>query len=195
MQKLELLRSKVSDMYRKHSPERSDWADWLYEHHIFLVAENAEVLSVRFGGSHDLVVAASLLHDIGDSVMKRFDPQHAGKSKEMATLILQDSGFTPEEIEIVVGDAIEYHGCKNGKFPQTIEGKVMTTADAMAHLKSDFYDRALSEMKKTETVEQIKRWALPKIERDFNDKIFFDEVRKEVEPDYKRVKSLFLNLG
>lgn len=148
MNRIEILKSHIRELYERRSPERNDWADWLYEHHIFLVAENAQSLSVRYGGNPELVVVASLLHDIADSVMKRFDPRHDEKSKEMALMILNDSGFTREEIEIVVEDAITFHGCKNGRFPQTIEGRVMATADAVAHLKSDFYDHALSEMKK-----------------------------------------------
>ncbi len=75
--------------------------------------------------------------------------------------------------------------------PKTLEGKVMATADAMAHLKSNFYDYALDTLKKTDTVDDINNWALPKIERDYRDKIFFEDVRLELKSDYERVKGLF----
>jgi hypothetical protein len=37
----------------------------------------------------------------------------------------------------------------------------------------------------------FKQWVLKKIERDFNIKIFFDEIKKEVEPNYNALTKLF----
>lgn len=65
----------------------------------------------------------------------------------------------------------------------------MATADAVVHLTSDFYTYALSALPdEGKTLEQIREWALPKIERDFHTKIFFDEIREEVYQDYEKAK-------
>lgn len=189
--RLEQLKSKVAELYEKRDPNREGWADWLYENHIFVVAKNAERLSKKYGADSELTVAASLLHDVADAVMTREDLRHEKKSEEMAEDLLRGCGFSEEEINIAVHDAIKNHGCKNGCFPKTLEGKVMATADALAHLQTGFYDHALVFLQKNDSIADICDWALPKIERDYRDKIFFDEIKDEAAADYKRARCLF----
>ncbi len=191
MNRIDQLKSKVEALYKSKNPNRGDWADWLFENHIVVVAENARQLASRFGGNSDLAEAASLLHDIADAIMARENPLHEEQSKLIAREYLRESHFSAEEIQIIVDDAIQFHGCRNGEFPKTLDGKIMATADALAHIKSNFYDYALEVLKKTDTLDEIRNWALPKIERDYRNKIFFDEVRLEIKSDYERVKGLF----
>lgn len=78
--------------------------------------------------------------------------------------------------------------------PNFLEGKVMATADAVAHLTTNFYNQFLSRITGDgRSPEEIPDWVLEKIERDFIKKIFFDEVREEVRADYERVKQLFVS--
>lgn len=190
MNRIQKLEKMVREIYDRKESTRDEWADWLSSNHVFLVAKFAEELSLRYGVKNDLAIAAGMLHDIADSVMARENPDHEKKSKEIARDFLLMCGYSDEESKIVIDDAIEFHGCKNGNLPKTIEGKIMTSADAMVHLQSDFYDFALEMKMKDEPVEQVRSWALAKIERDFNDKIFFDEIRNEMKGDYVRVKEL-----
>ncbi len=194
MSRLELLKQKISNLYLTKKEGRADWADWLFEHHIFVVAEYAKNLSARFGGHEELVVAASLLHDVADTVMSRFDERHKNESLQLARVLLTESGFSAEEIGVVVDDAIRFHGCFNGSAPLSLEGKIMATADALAHLKTDFYKYAISRMKTAKSEEEIKAWGLKKIDRDFNDKIQFEEIRADVQSDYERLNTMFRNL-
>ena len=190
--RLEILGKSVRSLYEARKPDRADWADWMYDNHIFVVSDYAKILSGRFGiANPDMPMAAALLHDIADAEIKRENPDHEKKSEEISLSFLIGAGFAESEVKIVVGDAIKFHGCKNGEKPKSPEGQIMATADALAHLRTDFYDFALRELLKVETKTEIKGWALPKIERDFNDKIFFDEVREEARPYYERVKNLF----
>lgn len=69
---------------------------------------------------------------------------------------MQECNFSANEIDIIVDDAIEFHGCKNSELPKTLEGKIMATADALAHLKSNFYDYALEQFSKVDSVGDIK---------------------------------------
>ena len=41
------------------------------------------------------------------------------------------------------------------------------------------------------TIPEISLWAIPKIDRDFNTKIFFEDVRKEMISYYEKQKALF----
>jgi len=192
MNRLEKLKNIVETLYNKKENTRDEWADWLYKNHIFLVAEYSKQLAKRYEANSDLVVAASILHDIADAVMQRENPGHEEKSNKIAEEFLAECDFTEEEIKIIVGDIIKFHGCKKGEVPKTLEGKIMASADAMAHLKSNFYDFALGMKQKDENLnEKIRNWALSKIERDYYNKIFFDEIRNEVKNDYERVKELF----
>lgn len=192
MTRLEQLKKKVDELYLARSEGRADWADWVYKHHVFVVAGYAGELADRFGADKELAMAAGMLHDIADAVMKRENPEHEEKSMEIAAGLLRDAGFSDEEIKIVVDDAIRLHGCHNGTAPHTLEGKVLSTADALAHLKRDFYDHAVGTFReKKESTEDIKQWIFSKLERDFNAKILFDEVKEETRPDYERLKTFF----
>lgn len=191
MPRIEKLTAKIDALYQAKDSNRADWADWLYENHIFVVAGYAEKLADRFHANKELAMAAGMLHDIADAVMARENPQHEVESLVIARRLLKESDFTEEEIKTVVDDAIRFHGCHGDDMPQTMEGKVMATTDALAHLSTDFYDHALEVFQKESSMEEITSWALPKIERDYRKKIFFDEVREEATDDYERVKRLF----
>lgn len=191
MNKIELLERKIRTLYEGKSPNRADWADWLYEHHVFVVAESARILAQRYGANEELAMAAAMLHDVADAEMSRFDDRHKGRSIEIASDFSLEAGFSEKEVEGII-DALSNHNCRDGQMPASLEGKVMATADAVAHLATNYYALALEALvKEGKTNDQIDSWALPKIERDFKDKIFFEEVREEVRDDYERVKSLF----
>lgn len=192
MTHIETLEHAVADLYAAHNPERADWADWLGANHVFLVADNATELAKRYGANEDLARASALLHDIADARMSRFAPEHEEVSLEMARELMQQAGFSEDEIRLVVEDAIRLHGCHDGHVPASIEGKVLASADSKAHLLSDFYIFATwSFGKEGKSLEAVKQYVLKKIERDFHDKIQFDEVRQECQAAYDSLKMLF----
>lgn len=189
MNKIEKLREKVRKLYESKELNRDDWADWLYENHVFIVANKAKELAERFNVDNDLPEASGMLHDIGDAVMDRFDKFHEEKSLEIAKKFLGESGFGEKEIKIVI-DALLFHGCHNDKEPNTIEGKIMATADAVAHLSGNYYERSIKAMKERgDPKEKITEWASSKIERDFHKKIYFDDIREKVRADYEKLKT------
>lgn len=190
MNRLAALREKVEGLYEAKNPGRADWADWLYAHHVMLVADEADKLARRYGADAELAAAAGMLHDIADAVMKRDDPHHENESMRIARDLLIDSGFTADEIAIVVDDAIKLHSCRNG-MPYTIEGKVMASGDAFVHLTSDFYQFYADRMRAVISHAEVKEIALKKIERDFTQKICFDDLREEARIGYEKSKSLF----
>src|SRR3989344_8688997 len=109
MNRIDLLKRKVQDLYEVKNPNRADWADWLYEHHVFIVSENAGMLAQRYGANEELAMAAAMLHDIADAEMNRFDDRHEERSLEIAKTLLKESGFLENEVEVII-DAIWYHG-------------------------------------------------------------------------------------
>lgn len=192
MTRIQNLEQSVGDLYAAHNPGRADWADWLGENHVFLVADYATELAGRFGANGELARAGALLHDIADTKMSRFADSHEETSLAMARGLMQQAGFNQDEIRLTVDDAIRFHGCRDGHVPESIEGKVLATADSKAHLLSDFYLFAAWAMgKENKSLKEVKEYVLKKIDRDFHNKILFDEVREECSIAYDGLKTLF----
>lgn len=191
MSRINRLEQKVRDLYAQKNTNRAEWADWLADNHVFIVADNASVLAQRFGANEELAKAAALLHDIADATMSRFDENHEAESMKIARKFLQECGYNDQEIVIVVDDAIRLHSCHDGNTPTTLEGRTLATSDSLAHLQTDFYIYATWIMGKNTSLDEIKAWVLKKLERDFHNKILFDEVKTEVQQNYEMLKELF----
>jgi HD superfamily phosphohydrolase YqeK len=67
------------------------WTEYLYEHHIFFVADLSERLSEEFKVNPEFSMAASLLHDIADAVVDRIHPDHMKISEDTALDLLEKS--------------------------------------------------------------------------------------------------------
>lgn len=192
MARLDDLRYKVESLYNEKQEGRGDWADWLYPNHVVIVANNAKWVAEREGADVELSQVAALLHDIADIRMERDNPEHEDESLKIARQLMEECGYTEQEIELVVDDAIRYHSCHGDERPKSKEGLVLATADSLAHLQTDFYLYATwAKGGESESLEDVKSWALKKIERDLNNKISFDDIREEARPDYEMIKELF----
>lgn len=194
MGRVQELEQEVKKLYELKNPDRAaDWADWLFDGHVVIVADYASELAKRYGVSEDTARAAALLHDIADAVMKREDQRHEQASLDIARDLLQKHGYDANEIRTIVDDAVALHSCHDGKIPLSPEGKVLATADSMAHLKGDFYLFATRYfgVSQGKGLADVKEWALKKIDRDYNNKILFDDVRSELAPDYEMLKDIF----
>jgi len=190
--RIEKLEAKVKALYAEKDPKRSgEWADWLADNHVLVVADFATELARRYGADEDLARAGALLHDIADVKMRGRGAEHEAESLRMARELMHEAGFEARDIHLVVDDAIRYHSCHGDEHPESVEGKILSTADSLAHLKTDFYLFATRFLSPDMTFDEVKKWTLEKIERDVHRKIFFDDVRQEVMPDYEVIKELF----
>lgn len=191
MNRLQQLEKNVKKLYEEKNSDRADWADWMFDNHVLVVANNASKLAKKYDANEELSRAAALLHDIADAKMKRENEKHEEVSLQMARELMTEFGYSDNEIKLVVDDAIRYHSCYGDEHPQSLEGKILSTADSLAHLKTDFYVFVAWAFGKSMTLKELKEWVLEKIDRDLNKKIFFDEVRKDTLPDYEVIKNLF----
>ena len=191
MSKIQDLEARVKELYDRKMPGREPWADWLADNHVWVVADNATELAKRFGGNADLARAAALLHDIADVERPRSADDHEERSLEIARQLMQETGYSPEEIKLVVDDAIRLHSCYDDQRPASQEGKILATADAMAHFLTDFYFFAAREMGADgRSLESFEDWVRKKLERDFYAKIHFDEIREQCRSNYECLKRL-----
>ncbi|PIP68895.1 hypothetical protein CO033_00850 [Candidatus Nomurabacteria bacterium CG_4_9_14_0_2_um_filter_32_10] len=194
MLKLFKLKRKINKLYKAKNDNRDEWADYLFTDHIYLVAKIAKKFSKKYNANKKLVIASALLHDIADAVMPRENIAYEEKSYEIAKDFLTASGFSEKEIEIIVNDALRYHSCHNGEIPKTIEGKILATADAYAHLISNFYENRIIEFARRDSLQKAKEWALLKIDRDLYNKILFDKIKEEAKPRYEFLKNYINDL-
>jgi HD superfamily phosphodiesterase len=165
---------------------------WMWQNHLQFVAQKALELSDKFNANADLVVAGAFLHDFGDAFVSRHASNHEEVSKEEAIKVLQKADYSPQEIQEILEKVIAPHSCYEGNMPETLEGKVLATADALAHLITDFYVQfAWKNMPDGKSYQEFLVWVSEKLERDFNDKIFFEEIRDEVREKYLALKLVF----
>lgn len=128
--------------------------------------------------------------------MKRSDAGHSEKSVEIAEKLLRESGFSNAQTQQIVGDILPRHSCRDGVVPVTLEGKVMATADAVAHLATSFYPDAVERMRaEGRDMQKCKDWMREKIKRDFEVKIFFPQVQVEVKEIYEELQVVANNLA
>lgn len=171
---------------------KQPFAKWMWAHHLQFVAKKAEQFAVRFGANADLAVAGAWLHDFGDVFVLRHDPLHEETSKLEAIKILQQVDFTKIEIKNIIEQVIAPHSCYENALPSTLEGQVLATADALAHLQTDFYLHfAWLNLPDDSTYPEFVLWANQKMDRDFYNKIFFEPVREEVREKYLALKKVF----
>lgn len=189
--RIDEVRATVENLYQTKLAQRADWADWLYVNHVIIVAQEAVVLAEKYAANAELAEASALLHDIADAFTKRSDPEHDKKSLDKARDILTTCGYSPDEIQLIVDDALKFHSCYDGEKPSSLEGKILSTADAFAHLQTDFYLYATRAFGAQKSFQDTKQWVLDKIERDFHAKICFDDERTAWKHDYMLIKELF----
>lgn len=188
---IETTRTQIAELYGRHTPTCDVWSGWLYDNHVLIVAKYAREVAERHNVDPDLCETAALLHDLGDTVTSRHDPAHAQISLDKAEELLVAAGYDESTIRRLVDDALRYHSCHGDKHPQSDEGKVLATADAMAHFLTDFYPYMQENVFKDRSDEAFRRWAAEKIERDYHIKIFYDDERARVKPAYEKYRQLF----
>lgn len=192
MKRYDALLQEVNGLYDARNPDRADWSDWLGAEHVPFVIEHAGRIAIAKGVDPELPQAAAALHDVADPVMKRDNPAHAETSLRMAREMLQRHGYSAEEIAIIVDDALVFNNCHDKKIPWTDVGRVVATADGLAHLTTNFYPTAASLMaREGKTLADIQKWVLPKIERDIYDKIYYTDERERAFKDYETIRDFF----
>ena len=186
------LEKLIRALYEEKQANRAVWADWLYANHVFVVADQAELLAKKYGADISEARAAAVLHDIADATTGRFDSRHEEKSAEIARDLLQKSDFTNEQIELIVEDVLRFHSCHNGEQPNSLDGQILATADSYAHLRSPFYIYATSQHAKNgKSYEEIVAWLRAKVKRDYNNKVIFEDEKADLAPDYEFWKGVF----
>lgn len=155
-----------------------------WEIHVKQVIEFSKQMAVKYGADLEIVWLAAMLHDIAR--LEDIEPHDEYGSKK-AYMMLIEKGFDYALAE-KVKDAILTHRCKKHA-PETLEQKIIATADAMAHFIPPFYFWIGKYSNKG--FGEVLEWNRDKLKRDFNEKIFFEDEKVLVSAQYEALKSWF----
>lgn len=187
MNKLQAIKEEVKLLHKKSKNECM--RVWFYENHVLVTANYAKEIANKVGADEETAVLAAFFHDIARCWGVDKEPALMNESLAKAQEIMKRR-YSAKDIE-AVKRAIRRHSC-SGKLPDTAEGKVMATADALAHLMTDFYlIFAFNRWKDAKTFEEYRKWTVEKINRDFHKKIFYKEYKEKAKKRYLALKAVF----
>ena len=191
-EKIQKLEDEVRDLHynpkiEKHSfsdKETREFYKYFWDIHIKPVIEYSKQMAEKYQADQEAVWLGAMLHDIAR--LSEEEP-HDEIGAEKAHAMLLEKDFSVELAE-KVRNIILTHRCRKYP-PENLEQKIVASADAMAHFIPPFYlwVGKYSNM----TFDEVLKKNLKKIERDFHEKIFFEDERKQVEKKYEVLKSWF----
>jgi putative nucleotidyltransferase with HDIG domain len=192
IKRIEKLEREIKDLHlkpkhNKHSLTKKNMAEtfglfWFI--HLKPVIDYSKELAKKYNANLEVVWLSAILHDLAR--LDDLEP-HDEISAERAYDMLLEKRFS-KEIAEEVKKTILTHRCKKHK-PQTLEQKILATADAMSHFKTPFYFW-FSSISSKPLKEQLEG-SLQKIERDYNEKIFFEDEKESVKKEYEVLKNWF----
>lgn len=158
---------------------------WFYEEHLLVVKKLAlDLCDLYPQANRDAVILSVWFHDIGRA--HGHDENHDLYGADYARKILTKNNFDQDLIKLVV-NSCKTHSCeKNGK-PESLEGKILATADALSHYHNGHFLRIFNSWSKNsdEDYHELKKKLFEKIKNDFTEKIFFTEVKQAIKPMYQ----------
>ncbi len=153
---------------------------WFLEEHFLVVEKFAKQLCRLYPKANkDVVLLGVWFHDIGKANGKI--KNHDIEGANYANKYLSKLDFDKRTIKLVY-DVCKSHSCKRFK-PQSMEAKILATADAMSHYSGGFYLRLIHKWHDLE-YHDAREKLLKKIGKDYKDKLFFKEAKQAIKPLY-----------
>lgn len=180
-EKIQQIEEEIKKIFLDNSDE--NW-NVFWSIHVKPVIEKSKELAEKYGGDLEVIWLAAILHDLAQLEV---DKDHDVVGAQKAYDLLTEKGFD-EDIAEKVKNVIFTHRVREYK-PENLEQKILATADAVCHFTKPHYFW-MAHISKKSFMELIKKFD-GKIDRDFNDKIFFEDEKKLVEEQYKILKNWF----
>jgi len=161
---------------------------WFWNSHLSIVEQYAQELTMEQNANAEVVLLGVYLHDIA-RIRGKGEEEHDLAGAPIAEEIMKKFSYDGQIIQRVKG-VILTHRCGERK-PESLEEKILATADAMSHFRGDFYLPLIWHHYPNDKLGEVIRFILDKMERDFHDKIFFEGARAKIKPDYEALKRVF----
>lgn len=156
-------------------PQRRVLLQHFWEHHIIPVAAYSKEMCKKYNADCAIVHLGALLHDMA---LIEDDEYHDETGAKKAYDYLLSRGFSEDDAK-KVSDIVLKHMCKQFK-PETLEEKIVATADALAHFYPEFHETGAVKLAETDHVE-LKVLDVAKLEKIYMEKVFFDEEKEILE--------------
>lgn len=161
--------------------------DWFYDTHLLAVEKFAKKLLKKLPkADKEIVMLGVWLHDI--QRIRGIEGDHAKIGAREAGKVMKKFDYNKNKTKLVK-KIILTHCCNTKLMPETIEGKILASADAMSHYTNNFYLKVAISGDKN--FQDYKKWALEKLNRDYNEKIYFNFAKKIIKKNHNILMSLF----
>lgn len=182
MNKIKVVENYVVEKFEKNGMK------WFVELHLKVVRDFAAKLAEIKNADRGVVELSVWLHDITHA-QNNIPNMHNKVNAEFSKTFLKEKGFDEETIEKVC-HCILTHRCKDGYFPETLEARIVATADALSHIEKFDLLLELAFYAKKYSTKEAYEWLSKKIARDWNDKILVPEAKEMIKHKYEEVKIL-----
>ena len=166
--KIKRIKEFVIEKHHSGDHEEGD-----FKYHIWPVVENALLLAEKLNANKEVVEVAALLHDIGRSekIAGKYNTEndHHIIGEKEAEKVMKEVGFEQDFIDKVKHCVLTHRGRK-GPAPETVEAKIIASADAMSHFDTflDLFDWFI---KSTNNFEEAVTSIGQKMERNWEKKL------------------------
>jgi HD superfamily phosphodiesterase len=175
------MNKKINDIKAlvKKECEKNSLKDF-YKYHLLMVEKAARDLLARLPKANkEIVMLGVWLHDL--QRVRKLKGDHEQVGADEAVKVLKEFNYAPETIT-VVKDIILTHSCRES-IPSTLEARALATADALSHYLNDFFLWVATTGDRD--VDKYKAWAKEKLERNYNNKIFFGFAKKAIQQKHE----------
>ena len=126
----DFVRARQQETYLKH-PDRAGLDHHLVDfdyrwRHTLRVAQWGKIIAEAEGADVELVAAACMLHDVASFDVIPDDRDHGRVGAEIARPLLEELGYTPEQVEAICYAVATHADVEN---PETLEARIVTDAD------------------------------------------------------------------
>lgn len=159
--------------------------EWFVKLHLEYVDALSMKLARMKNADEDVVKLSVWLHDINhrnDNVSEK----HHIENSEFAAKFLAERKFGDKTIKDVI-HCILTHRCKDDYRPETLEAKILASADAMSHIENFSLLLFCAFIIRKNNIEEAYEWLSGKIDRDWNRKILVPEGREMIRGKYEEV--------
>lgn len=104
------------------------------KYHLIPVVKNAKILAKKLKADEEIIEIAAWFHDYSCIVNKKFYPEHHFHSSRLAENFLIKEKYPKNRIEHIKSCIFTHRASKKIK-KESLEAKILASADAMAHLE------------------------------------------------------------
>jgi uncharacterized protein len=159
--------------------------NWDWENHLESVAYYSKILAKKLNADEEICELSAWLHDIIKIRGGKKDYHHIEGSLE-AEKILEKYNYPKQKI-LKIKHCIITHSSDKKYVPESIEAKIVASADALSHFDNLLSLAYYAFVLKKESTNQCKETLLKKYENSWN-KLLIPEAKELAKPKYEAIK-------